>query len=128
MDSHTLQYKSRTLVASFMYVILGIRTHLFKLNDVLENFPRSSKYLFDHSIWLNELFNDFLQFSFGVGLSDLLPTIQYCSTYLILPLSFELPEKVKSSEQEIIYEEFCSYQTRNKANILYLQKRNRTFD
>jgi hypothetical protein len=35
LDSHTLQYKSRTLVASFMYVILGIRTHLFKLNDVL---------------------------------------------------------------------------------------------
>jgi hypothetical protein len=39
-----------------------------------------------------------------MALSDLLPTIQYCATYLILPLSFELPEKVKNSDQQIIYE------------------------
>ena len=111
-----------------MYVLLGLRVQLFRVEEVLESFPRSSKYLFDPKNWLNDMFSEFLQYSFGFSLADLLPTIQYCSTYFILPLSFELPARVRNCEQEVVYEEFCSYQTVNKANILCLLKRNRSFD
>lgn len=55
LDCHTLQYKYRTLVASFMYVLLGLRVELFRVEEVLESFPRSSKYIFSQS-WLNELY------------------------------------------------------------------------
>ena len=71
-----------------MYVLLCIRTDLFKVEDVLTLFPSTSKYLMDKNVWLNELFDEFLQFSFAIALKDLLPTIQYCATYFILPLSF----------------------------------------
>lgn len=34
LDIHTLQYKSRAIVASFVYIILGLRMELFGQNDV----------------------------------------------------------------------------------------------
>jgi hypothetical protein len=39
----------------------------------------------------NDIFADFLEYSFGFNLIDLLPTIQYLCTFFILPLNFDLP-------------------------------------
>ncbi|MBS1889966.1 MAG: hypothetical protein JST59_01625 [Actinobacteria bacterium] len=111
-----------------MYVLLGLRTQLFRVEDVLESFPRTSKYIFDEENWLNDLFNEFVSSEFGFLLADLLPSIQYCSTYFLLPLSFELPTRMRNCDGEVVYEEFCSYQTVNKSNILCLLKRNRSYD
>lgn len=64
LDIHTLRYKSRALVSSLMYLILGLKTNQFKGSDVTEKFPTSSSYLTDEKVTLNETFNNFLRFSF----------------------------------------------------------------
>lgn len=33
-----------------------------------------------------------MEFSFGIMLFDLLPTIQYCATYFILPFVYNPPD------------------------------------
>ena len=53
LDIHTLRYKNRALVASFMYLILGLKTEQFKENDVISEFPSSSQYLVDKEVTLN---------------------------------------------------------------------------
>ena len=70
---------------------------------MIEHFPSSSQYLVDKEVTLNETFNKFLNFSFNIFLCDLHPTIQYCASFFILPLTFELPEKVKEEGKEIGY-------------------------
>lgn len=55
-------------------------------------FPRSSLYLFNEKNVFNDLFGSFLEFAFGIMLFDLLPTVQYCATYFILPFVYNPPE------------------------------------
>ena len=57
----------------------------------------------DETNLFNDLFSNFLQTSFGIVLIDLLPTIQYCATYLILSTNFDPPvaEELVTSEIEL---------------------------
>lgn len=79
-----------------------------------EIFPKTSQYILKSDSF-NEFYCEFLKNSFGFTLQDLLPTVQYCSTFAFLPLSFELPPAVEGiqEEEELDFSEFCSFQTHN---------------
>jgi hypothetical protein len=63
----------------------------FKLKDIVQVFPRTSTYMLNDESLFNDLFMNFLQTSFNIVLIDLLPTVQYCATYFILPFNYDDP-------------------------------------
>ena len=101
LDVQTLQYKLRPLIASFMYIILGKDFEQFTLPQIIETFPASSLYLLDQTFAFNNLFSDFLQKNFGLELEDLLPCIQYASTYFNLEICKDLPLAVKLNPEGV---------------------------
>lgn len=128
LDAKTLQYKPRALIASIMYVLLGKYFKNFTAQQIFEEFPRNSRYLLDSDCAFNELFGNFLIYSFGFELTDLLPTIQYIATYIRLPISLELPKAVKMSKENILeghFEEFLAFQTHHFYNLQYIRRRPR---
>jgi hypothetical protein len=93
LDVHTLQYHNRQIAASLIYIILNIKLGVYSEGEILHKFPSTSKYLMEDTE-LNEFFCGFVRQSFGFSLQDLLPTVQYCSTFLELPLCFNLPNGI----------------------------------
>jgi hypothetical protein len=71
----------------------------FPIKKITTEFPNSSLYLKDDESYFNDLYRNFCEFSFGFMLLDLLPTVQYCATYFILPINFEAP-LIKQSLEE----------------------------
>lgn len=102
LDVQTLQYKSRALVASCMYMVLGKHFKQFTPEQIFEEFPKSSLYLLDEDYAFNDLFGDFLLYSFGFQLIDLLPSIQYASTYFKIQLNFDLPTAAKTNKENVL--------------------------
>jgi len=102
LDIQTLQYKPRVLIASMMYILLGKYFKNFTSNQIFEQFPRNSFYLLDKTSEFNDLFGNFLLYSFGFELNDLLPSIQYTSTYVRLPISLDLPKAVKMTKENVL--------------------------
>lgn len=102
LDVQTLQYKPRTLIASFMYMTLGKYFKQFSAQQIYEEFPKSSLYLIDQQYAFNDLFGDFLLYSFGFQLVDLLPSIQFASTFFKLPLNFDLPTAAKINKENVL--------------------------
>lgn len=101
MDVHTLQYNCRELAASFIYLILNLKLHVFAQEDVVNTFPKTSKYMLNQTD-LNNFYCSFLERSFGFALIDLLPTVQYCATFCFLPIDMSLPPSmvgIEDSEQ-----------------------------
>ena len=47
IDVHTVQYKPKMLVCSFMYLLIGREMGIFHNSDIVEEFPCSSLYLLD---------------------------------------------------------------------------------
>lgn len=103
-----------------MYIIVCMRLQLHNREQINKYFPHRSAYLLSpHPI--NHFFNKFLLDSFGVGLNDLLPTIQYCSTFLTGGVCLgEVP-----SVEKCTFSSYCSYQTYNEYGLFLLQKRDR---
>ena len=102
IDAQTLQYKSRALIASLMYLVLGKHYKQFSVQQIVDDFPKSSLYLLDNEYAFNDLFENFLLYSFGFQLIDLLPSIQYASTYFRLPLNFDLPTAAKVNKENVL--------------------------
>lgn len=102
LDIQTLQYKPRTLIAAFMYLTIGKHYKQFTVEQIYEEFPSSSLYLLDQEYAFNDLFGDFLLYSFGFQLIDLLPSIQYASTFFKLPLNFDLPTAAKINKENVL--------------------------
>ncbi len=63
------------------------------MKRIIEEFPRTSHYLVseEDDSEFNHLFHIFLMDSFGLDMIEILPAVQYCSTYFGLPLSFDTP-------------------------------------
>lgn len=93
-----------------------MRLNIHTKDKVVSVFPHSSQFLLEDSVF-NNFFKQFLEESFGQNLHDLLPMIQYCATFVILPLKFDLPDAVPEDpddhNEEVHYELFCCYQTKN---------------
>lgn len=101
LDVETLIYQLRPLVASFMYIILGKDFEQFTLRKIVEDFPTSSKYLLGRSYAFNDLFSNFLQNCCGLELLDLLPSIQYASSFFSLEIDKSLPMVARSNPEVV---------------------------
>ena len=91
MDVQTYQYNPKLLVFGFMYLILGSKMKLFHSKEIVKEFPGSSLYLLDEENIFNDLFGHFLHFTFNIPLIDILPVVQYCATYFLLPPNVDKP-------------------------------------
>lgn len=129
MDIQTLQYNFRDLVAAFMYIILGRDYEQFSSEQIVNSFPQQSTYLQETTMAFNNQYADFISTHFGCELDQLLPYIQYASTYFALELSFDIPAAQSSDQDQILqghFENFISYQTINPASLDYvIRERNR---
>lgn len=91
LDVQTAQYKPILIVLSVMYLILGIRTNGFQFDQIHQVFPRVSNYLVDRNNYFNDLFEKFVESSFGMTLLEILPSVQYTATFFNLTLTYEKP-------------------------------------
>lgn len=80
LDVNVLRFETRMLVASLMYLQLGIAYKQFAKEQVQASF--NEKYLFATSLNnYNEFFNSFVVQHCHFLLVDLLPTLQYAATF-----------------------------------------------
>ena len=102
LEIQTLQYKQRALVLSIMYVLVGRELQQFTTDMIVQEFPSSSQYLLDESFAYNNLFGHFVQDCFGMKLQDLLPTIQYVSSFFSLDFDISLPIAAKIDKENVL--------------------------
>ena len=107
-----------------MYLLLGIWLGEFKAKSIVREFPHSSLYLLEESL-LNSLFCHFVETTFGFSLSDLLPTVQYSATYFSLPLNAGLDINNHDIQENITFEEFCTFQKFNTQTLHTIIERKR---
>jgi hypothetical protein len=72
---------------------------------------RHSSFILDRTPF-NCFFNDFLLYTFSFTLGDILPAVQYCSIFVILPISLDMPVLLREGEP-MSFEEYCGLQTCN---------------
>lgn len=130
LDVKTLQYKQRAIVAAFLYIIIGKYFKQFTNEQIVNEFPRSSLYLLDESFAFNNLFKCFMKKCFGFNLPDLLPTIQFASTFFPLEINLDYPIAAKIDPENVLkghFEDFLAYQTHNSHSLKFIiYERNRT--
>lgn len=86
-----------------MYLVLGIKLQQFTLEQIVEEFPHRSMYLLDQEEYaLSNLFGYFLNSYFAIELVDLLPTIQYASTYFNFEIEYRLPSIIEYKKEELL--------------------------
>ena len=102
LDITTLQYKPRALLASLLYLLIGKSFKQFTTEQIVEIFPHSSMYLLDAEDCYNDLFSHFLIYSFGFQLIDLLPNVQYISTFFQLPVDCNLPTATRINQENVL--------------------------
>lgn len=94
LEVKTLQYKMRPLLASFLYILIGVEYRQFTPQMVVEQFPSCSVYLLAQDYAFNDLYSKFLEIFFGMTLEELLPSIQYAANFFGLAPNFDLPRAV----------------------------------
>lgn len=102
LEVQTLQYKQRALVLSVMYVLIGREFKQFTTDMIVNEFPNSSQYLLDNSFAYNNLFGHFVRECFGIELLNLLPTIQYASSFFSIDFDISLPIAAKIDKENVL--------------------------
>jgi hypothetical protein len=129
LEVQTLQYKQKALIASFIYLVIGKELGQFDEQSILEEFPRTSLYLFNRKNAFNDLYAFFLSEFFGIDIFGLLPTIQFAATFFGVKLAMNLPVAAKIDRKNVLekdYEEFLAYQTHNADALKFvLESRDR---
>lgn len=124
LDHSSLLYKPRGLIASIMYLILGIHVGEFDVHKIWNEFVYSSDAFLDPNSLYNQLFIDFSYLSFGFQLYDLAPTIQYVSSFMSIPFNYDMPMYAQNNNAlEGHFEEFLSYQTHHPLGIEFVKQR-----
>ncbi len=97
LDIQTLQYKNRTLAAAFLYLTILLRLEIHSAEEVADKFRYHSNLILSATPF-NVFYSNFLIDSFGFPLKDILPAVQYCSIFVILPLSSDMPQVDREGE------------------------------
>ncbi|CAD8153794.1 unnamed protein product [Paramecium pentaurelia] len=121
LDIQTLNYKSRTLVASFMYLILAIEYQQFTKEQIYYEIPKTRKFiLVDSQKSFNKLFTEFVQFSFGFNLVDLIEVIKYAAKFIMLDFKFSdtIQDKIIQRHEDLLI-----YQKYNQLGLLYIESK-----
>ena len=129
LDIKSLEHLPRVLVASVFYILLGMRMNFYTTEQVIREFPCSSLYLLDESSQMNQIFKLFLNRYLDLELMELLPTVQYVSTFFLMPFVVDLPVAMKIDRKQVLkghFEEFLAYQTHTPTSLKFvLQQRQR---
>jgi hypothetical protein len=124
LDHSWLLYKPRGLIASIMYLILGIHVGEFDVQKIWNEFVYTSDAFLDPNSLYNQLFIDFIFLSFGFQLYDLAPTIQYVSSFMSIPFNYDMPMYAQNNNAlEGHFEEFLSYQTHHPQALEFVKQR-----
>ncbi|CAD8102666.1 unnamed protein product [Paramecium sonneborni] len=127
LDIQTLQYMPRTIVASFMYLIISFQLNVFEI-DMLEIMSRTSMFLLNRDNQFNIIFGQFVTITFGFALQDILPAIQYAVGFYELEINYETPPGVvhlSNTPLESNYEEFLSFQCYSKYSLQFIRQKTR---
>ncbi|CAD8115316.1 unnamed protein product [Paramecium primaurelia] len=125
LDIQTLQYMPRTIVASFMYLIISFQLNVFEI-DMLEIMSRTSMFLLNRDNQFNLIFGQFVSITFGFALQDILPAIQYAVGFYELEINYETPPGVvhlSNTPLESNYEEFLSFQCYSKYQLEFVRQK-----
>jgi hypothetical protein len=124
LDHTSMQYKPRAVIASVMFLVLGIHVGEFDIEMICNEFVFSSNRFLSLNSMYSQLFIDFLYLSFGFDLHDLAPTIQYVSSFMSIPFNYDLPMYAQQKNvHEGHFEEFLSYQTHHPVGIEFVKQR-----
>lgn len=77
MKFETRNYQESLLVAANIYLLVALILKLYTQKEIAEYFPEKSGYLFNDSLFFNQIFKEYLDAHLGVSLSELLPYIQH---------------------------------------------------
>ncbi|CAD8074061.1 unnamed protein product [Paramecium primaurelia] len=127
MDIQTLQYIPRTIIASYMYLIISFQLNVFDI-DMLEVMSRTSMFLLNRDNQFNQIFEQFVSITFGFALHDILPAIQYTVGFYELQINYETPPGVAlllNTPLESNYEEFLSFQCYSKYLLEFIRQKTR---
>lgn len=124
LDIQTRHYKNRTLAAAFLFLTVLLKMQVHTPEEVASRFRQSSQLILAPTP-LNRFFSTFLQDSFGFPLSDILPTVQYASIFVVLPLGQDMPQVDREGEL-MSFEEYCGIQTFNPHQKATLGRLNRS--
>jgi hypothetical protein len=69
-----------------LYLTILLRLEIHTPEEVADKF-RFHSHMILSSTPFNVFFSNFLNDSFGFPLEDILPAVQYCSIFVVLPLS-----------------------------------------
>ena len=120
LNCETLQYNSRVLIASILYLVLSLHYNVMSLDVIVKRVPYFSDYLEPNDF--NVLYSAFLEGIFSFELVELLPAIQYLSEYFMLPFVYDLPETNQKHQNVDGYEEFLSYQMHHGSQLEFVKK------
>lgn len=124
IDHSWLQYNPRGLVAATMFLILGIHAREFDAELIWNEFIYTANRYLDGNSEYSLLFMDFLYLSFGFQLEDLVPTVQYVSSFMSIPFNYDLPMYAQQQNAlEGHFEEFLSYQTHHPLGLEFVKQK-----
>jgi hypothetical protein len=124
LDHNWLLYKPRGLIASVMFLILGIHVGEFDVQKIWSEFVYSSNAFLDPGSMFNQLFIEFWYLCFGFQLYDLAPTIQYVSSFMSIPFNYDMPMYAQNKNAlDGHFEEFLSYQTHHPLALEFVKQR-----
>jgi hypothetical protein len=124
IDYTWLQYRPRALVAATMFLILGIHAREFDAELIWNEFIYTANRYLDGNSEYSLLFMDFLYLSFGFQLDELVPTIQFVSTFMSIPFNYDLPMYAQQQNAlEGHFEEFLSYQTHHPLGLEFVKQK-----
>ena len=101
LDIQHYRYKPRALVASILYLILGLHYEQFSQIAISETFSTPyglNEYfrnLEDPNLF-NQLFSQYLYLAFGFVFEEIFPTIQYVSSFFQIPFDYSIPSSANS--------------------------------
>ena len=90
------RYNSRAIVASILYLVLGVRYQEFTFAFISQNFPMPyglNQYFSNiaGNNMFNQLFSQFLYQGFGFIFEEIFPTIQYVAAFFQIPFDYSVP-------------------------------------
>jgi len=126
LDPEYLCFDKRLLALSLLYIVTGYLLKEFTFEEIVEYFPCSSQYLMDLSIEYNLIFREFLSFYYEYTIDELIPTVQYASSWFSLEIDFDSPSVIQKDADraaESSYEEMlCFYKLNESALHSYRTK------
>jgi hypothetical protein len=99
------------LIAANIYLLVGISLRLFPVEEVAQTFPHKSSYLFNDSMFFNQVFKDFVQVYLDITLEELLPFIQFSAKLYwteLQPGHLKRAKKANTSTEELQAEQIFS--------------------